>query len=184
MHITLINVPSKYDACELFNAIVFYSEKLMSKRMLLGIDLNVVFVPRLEKDYIIVADCEWADDSVRPREFTVRLDADMGKRKMLIALAHEMVHIKQYAKGEMRDMMKQNHTKWFRETIDTDKADYWDLPWEIEAYGRETGLYIRFKRYWWKDAKNAKAAYKAQPDCAGSSHTFILKEGCEEQKDL
>jgi hypothetical protein len=184
MHITLCNVPSKYDTCELFNAVVFYGEKLMSKRMLLGIDLKIIFVPKLEAHYNIVGDCGWEDDNIRPREFKIRLDADMGKRKMLIALAHEMVHIKQYARSEMRDTMRQSCVKWGRETVNTDAIDYWDLPWEIEAHGREAGLYVRFKTKWFKEKKNAKAAYKAQPDCAGSSHTFVLKEGCEESEDL
>lgn len=184
MHITLINVPSKYNTDELFNAIVFYGEKLMSKRMLLGIELRIVFVPKLEAHYDIVGDCGWEDGNIRPREFKIRLDADMGKRKMLIALAHEMVHIKQYAKCEMRDMMRRSDTKWFRETVNLDSVNYWDLPWEIEAHGREAGLYVRFKQYWMKVAKNEKTARKAQSHCAGSSHTFVLKEGCKESEDL
>jgi hypothetical protein len=184
MLITLVNVPSKFDTCELFNAIVFYGEKLMSKRMLLGIELRVVFIPKLEAHYNTVGDCTWEDDNIRPREFVIRLDADMGKRKMLIALAHEMVHVKQYAKCEMRDMMRCSHTKWYRETVNTDDINYWDLPWEIEAHGREAGLYVRFKQHWMKEGKNAKAACKAEPDSPGSTHTLILKEGGEEQEDL
>ena len=184
MHITIDNIPKKYEACELFNAIVFYGEKLMGKRILSGIELKVVYISKLETNCNIVGDCGWEDDNVRPREFTIRLDADLGKRRMLIALAHEMVHIKQYAKGEMRDMVRCKHTKWFRETVDMDKVNYWDLPWEIEAHGREVGLYIRFKQQWHKDAKNAKAAYKAQSNSAGTSHTLVLQESGEEQEDL
>lgn len=181
MHITLVNVPGKHDTCELFNAIVFYGEKLMSKRMLLGIDLKIIFVPKLEAHYNIVGDCCWEDDNIRPREFVIRLDADMGKRKMLISLAHEMVHIKQYAKNEMRDMMRcSSSIKWHRETVNTDDVNYWDLPWEIEAHGREAGLYVRFRSQWLKEKKNAKVAFKAQPNGAGTSHTLVLKEGCKE----
>ena len=185
MHISLVNVPGKHDTCELFNAIVFYSEKLMSKRLLSGIDLKIIFVPKLEAHYNTIGDCTWEDDNIRPREFVIRLDADMGKRKMLISLAHEMVHIKQYATNEMRDMMRcTTVTKWYRESIDIDNTNYWDLPWEIEAHGREAGLYVRFRSQWLKEKKNAKEAYKAQPNCAGTSHTLVLKEGCKESEDL
>lgn len=185
MNVTLVNIPSKHDACEVFNAIVFYSEKLMSKRLLTGLELRVMYVPRLEIDENIVGDCGWEDDNIRPREFMIRLDAEMGKRKMLISLAHEIVHVKQYAKGEMRDLIRScSHTKWHRESVNTDDVNYWDLPWEIEAHGREVGLYERFKKYWWKEGKNAKAAYKAQPDCAGTSHSFVCKKDCAESKDL
>lgn len=184
MHLTLINVPGKHDPCEIFNAVVFYGNKLMSTRMLAGIEVRIVFVPGLEKDRNLVGECEWEDDNLRPREFMIRLDAEMGKRKMLITLAHEMVHVKQYAKGEMRDLIRCGNTKWHKESVDTDDVNYWDLPWEIEAHGREAGLYVRFKKHWWKEKKNAKAAYKTQPDCAGTSHTLVLKASCEEQEDL
>jgi hypothetical protein len=51
-------------------------------------------------------------------------------RDMLITVAHEMVHIKQYVKGEMPKSITE--------------GDYWDRPHEIEAHGRETGLFIRW----------------------------------------
>lgn len=184
MHVTLVDVPSKHDACEIFNAMVFYGEKLMSKRMLAVIELRVVFVSRLEAEHNIVGDCGWEDDNLRPREFMIRLDAEMGRRKMLISLAHEMVHVKQYARGEMRDMFRCDSTKWKGELVNTKEVDYWDLPWEIDAHGREVGLYERFKKHWWKESKNAKATYKAQPGCAGTSHALVLKEGSEEPEDL
>ena len=44
--------------------------------------------------------------------------------------------------------------KWLKKN-----PDYWDQPWEIEAHGREIGLFIRWaekegysKRKWVKDA--------------------------------
>jgi len=176
MYITLINVPNKFDACELFNAVVFYGKSLIGKRMLASINLRIIFVSKLEVECHITGDCGWEDDSIRPRDFMIRLDAEMGKRKMLISLAHEMVHVKQYAKSEMRDMLHHSTTKWFKESVNTDEMNYWDLPWEIEAHGREVGLYVRFKNQWMEEKKNAKAAYKAQPSCAGTTHTFVLKE--------
>lgn len=184
MNVTLVNVPNKFNACQVFFAMGFYGEKLMSLRMLSSLDIRVVYVPCLELNYNIVGDCGWEDDNIRPREFMIRLDANMGNRKMLISLAHEMVHVKQYAKGEMRDMIRNSATKWHRESVNTSDVDYWDLPWEIEAHGREVGLYERFKRHWWKEEKNAKAAHKAQPDCAGTAHTLVLQEGSQEQEDL
>jgi len=56
----------------------------------------------------------------------------------MIALAHEMIHIKQYMKGEMTDEPKavwkgQNH----------EKTPYKDQPWEIEAHKEEYDLFAR-----------------------------------------
>jgi hypothetical protein len=51
-----------------------------------------------------------------------------------------MVHVKQYIFGETNDEL----TKWRNKKIDPDKIDYWVQPWEIDAYGRETGLLTKF----------------------------------------
>jgi hypothetical protein len=29
-------------------------------------------------------------------------------------------------------------------TVNPEKVSYWDLPWEIEAHGRELGLFVRW----------------------------------------
>jgi hypothetical protein len=65
------------------------------------------------------------------REFEIELKRTLRLRDMLTTLAHEMVHVKQYVRGEITDGK-------------IDEGDYWDRPHEIEAHGRETGLFIRW----------------------------------------
>ncbi len=67
------------------------------------------------------------------------------------ALAHEMVHVKQYVTGELVDTDGLN-VFWKGElykdakSANEDEA-YWNSPWEIEAYGRERGMnYLRMKQ--------------------------------------
>ena len=65
-----------------------------------------------------------------------------------LTLAHEMVHVKQYVRHELKEP-----TVWKGTNINTDKVEYWDLPWEIEAHGREIGLFVRWAQkegYWGK----------------------------------
>ena len=50
-----------------------------------------------------------------------------------------MVHVKQYARKEL----KQDYD-WLGKTYSPKKVSYWDQPWEIEAHGRETGLFVRW----------------------------------------
>lgn len=176
MHVTFVNLPNKFDACEVYNAVIFYGEKIMSKRMLALITIRIEFVENLEAHYNIIGDCSWEDDNYRPREFIIRLDANAGKRKMLISLAHEMVHVKQFAKSEMRDTRHTHIVMWGREAVNTDDIDYWDLPWEIEAHGREAGLYVRFKSKWLKEKKHAKATFKTQSNSASTAHTLVCKK--------
>ena len=62
----------------------------------------------------------------------------------MINLAHEMVHVKQWAKDEMYEYMEPHMVRFKGEKIHLNEVDYWDYPWEIEAYGRQLGLFIRF----------------------------------------
>jgi len=76
-------------------------------------------------------------------EYNITLDPKFSKRKILIALAHEMVHLKQHIKRELswneRKKMHRYKGQMYREDM-----NYWDCPWEIEAFGRELGLYKMF----------------------------------------
>jgi len=176
MEVTLINAPDSINTNRVFCALIFYADKLLSKRLSKSIVIKVKFVKGLRKDRKIDAQCIWEDDNYKPREFCIELDYDLGVKSTLSSLAHEMVHVKQYAKGEIRDMLRGPYDiKWLGKPFDENGTDYWDLPWEIEAYGREIGLYNRFVEHWRK--LNAKDK-KAQSDSANTTHTLILKKGC------
>ena len=77
-----------------------------------------------------------------PWEFELQINRDNNTKTILYNLAHEIVHVKQFALQELDE----NQTKWFGKFVNDDKVDYWDLPWEIDAYGRERGLFTRFVR--------------------------------------
>jgi hypothetical protein len=64
-------------------------------------------------------------------EYDVDIKRTLRLRDMLSTLAHEMVHVKQYELGEL--------TQTNEESI-----PYWDKPSEIEAHGRECGLFIQW----------------------------------------
>jgi len=117
------------------------------------------FVPRL-KDKIFIqlngeydlldneghyGDCDWHDfDSQLPRQFTIRVDNNLPLNLFISTILHEMVHVKQYAKGEMRWLSRKERTRW-KDKIISDRRNYHDLPWEIEAHGYEEGLMRQFK---------------------------------------
>lgn len=89
--------------------------------------------------------CDWVDDNHCSREFNITIDRTLSKKETLLALAHEMVHLKQYAKGELKDIFRpMRMVKWHGDKYLHEKIDYWEQPWEIEAYGRERGLYYKF----------------------------------------
>ena len=85
-------------------------------------------------------DSERAD---RPRHFELEIDKKLPLRKLLETICHEMVHVKQYARGELYEGSRVSKHRWQGKWLDKD-PDYWDQPWEIEAHGRECGLFVRW----------------------------------------
>lgn len=143
MYLKTIGKPSKVEMKVCKDALKFYGKHLLGENLYHKVEVTICFDKELtgKNEY---AYCEWEDNNYRGRDFTITIDPTLGKRNMLLALAHEMVHVKQYAKGELKDYSRTNKTKWKSEIIDPEKVDYWDFPWEIEAHGREKGLYVRY----------------------------------------
>lgn len=102
-------------------------------------------LPRVKKYDIEIRLCKLKDANgycleADNREFEIEINKTLGQREMLQTLAHELVHVKQYIRKEFDPA--------------EEKMDYWDRPTEIEAHGRECGLFIR-----WAEANNL-AKYK------------------------
>ena len=68
---------------------------------------------------------------VDANEYEIDIKRSLRMRDMLVTLAHELVHVKQYELGQLTQ-------------DNEDDYDYWDKPSEIEAHGRETGLFVRW----------------------------------------
>jgi len=97
-----------------------------------------------------------ADDSGN-KKFTIVLMMRSINRKtqkpqirlknLLIDLGHELVHVKQYLLNEMFDYTNgdvRHKGIVFSSEYQENEELYYDSPWEIEAYGRELGLYKIF----------------------------------------
>jgi len=69
----------------------------------------------------------------------------LSREEILMTLAHEMVHAKQYLKGELKSLNDLN-IKWKKTVIeDVTKQNYYDLPWEQEADELEPIVYNNCK---------------------------------------
>jgi len=122
----------------------FYAEKLMGKRLINNLELNINLKRNMFKDENTEGTAIWEDESYRPKEFTIELDSTCVIRNILITLAHEMVHIKQWAKNEMYEYTTPGKVRFMKTKYDMNDLDYWDYPWEIEAFGKQLGLFVRF----------------------------------------
>lgn len=109
----------------------FCIKKLMPRMQTLNIEVKLTRIKDDAEGY-----CLRESD----RDFEIEVDSRLPLRKMLETVAHEMVHVKQYARRELNTKVD----CWMGKTYNPKKVSYWDLPWEIEAHGREIGLFIRY----------------------------------------
>ena len=145
MKINISNCKDPVLRKEIRDAMNFWAEKLLKSRLSAKITVNIRFVPSLIKKEAIFADVGVKGSARYPRSFDMRITDTLNHKRTLMTLAHEFTHIKQYAKGELRDVG--NKTRWMGESIDSETINYYDYPWEIEALGREIGLYMQWKSF-------------------------------------
>ena len=130
-----------------------------SKRLRKNLEINIHMRTHAESGEAMLD--EFANRR-RPRSFRVILDRskmefnDSGEERtdaevaleILKTLGHELVHVKQYVMRELttdRDgALRYNGVHYSVNNL----LDYFELPYEIEAYGREKGLLIGFLAIW------------------------------------
>ena len=122
-----------------------YAERLIGKRLLNTLYIDIKLVRNLTDKEGMEGSCiwdEWESKST-PRSYTIELDPSVSLRNILISLAHEFVHVKQWISGEMYEYEEPNKVRFMKKKVDTSKLNYFDYPWEIEAFGRQLGLFVR-----------------------------------------
>jgi phosphoketolase len=108
--------------------VVNFCIKKMMPRMR-TLDITVEFAKNLDA----YGYCEVGDTN---REFTVTIKKGLSIWDLITTLCHEMVHVKQYARNELRYV--NGDTMWKKKAYNN--VDYADAPWEKEAYRLEDKL--------------------------------------------
>jgi hypothetical protein len=151
MKINIYRRPKPVSLDLIKEALQFYARSLMNKRLYNKLAVRVVFVKNMVDKQGLEGSCTWEDDNIRPREFSIHIDNKLSEDEVLKCLAHEMVHVKQWAKMEMRQFMRKSDVHWLGKPVDDSVLSYSELPWEKEAWGLEDKLVESFKET--KDAK-------------------------------
>ena len=129
----------------------YYGRRLMGGRMAKQITVEVKLTNRLKEKENSYGYCHILDDNLnKPREFCIELDASMKHSfdNILMWLAHEMVHLKQFVRKELWDYeigAVQWNTKRYSSSM-----KYNDMPWEKEAYRLEDKLYYEFAEWYYE----------------------------------
>jgi hypothetical protein len=108
-----------------------------------NVSLAVIFPRTMPKNYAGVTICLNSADMKKNIGYLivkVYLDARLPKALQRIVLAHEMIHVKQYAKRELIINSKQEVTWKGQKYFYHDADDGDTLPWELEAYRNDGRL--------------------------------------------
>lgn len=152
MEINVYNTNRKRLKAKIIEAAEFFAYELMHNRMADNLELDIEFDTKLECQGVCINE----DDTRRSRFFTIQLrnSKEDTEYEIIQTLAHEMVHVKQYAKNEhVKKFATAKGFKldnvWMGKKWTPKKGEnaYYDSPWEIEAFGREVGLMARWIKY-------------------------------------
>ena len=132
------------------SAALNYCALLLGPWMVRNIYLEIKLTKDLKKKDQAYGYCHIVDDDLdKPREFMIELDASMKHPfdQILIWLAHEMVHLKQFVRGELFDYAT-GKVQWKKRMYG--RVHYDDQPWEKEAYRLEEKLYNQFAEWYYE----------------------------------
>lgn len=110
-----------------YNVVHFMLQKLLPR--LRNIEIEVKF-SKMDDD--AVGYCMMLDNN---REYQLEISKDLNIKELVMTICHEMVHVKQYVRNEM----KEGQMVWKKKPIASD-TKYYDLPWEKEAYAMQASL--------------------------------------------
>jgi hypothetical protein len=99
--------------------------------------------------------CRGSVFQVGPKALGMVIDTAMSIENLIITIAHEMVHVKHYARGQIKHGKNLKSKFWMGQK---NKSQYYDSPWEIEAYSKERVLANKV----FKIIDNAHAKVKKQ----------------------
>jgi len=107
-----------------------YQQKLNLNKSRFNIIIDTI------SDFAKLTGMNGATTLIDHETISIALDSRLNFEKLLTVLAHEMVHAKQYARGQLKCVIEEDKVThyWCGVPYDT---EYYESPWELEAFGRE-----------------------------------------------
>ena len=135
MKVIIKNCRNKRLKAKLLEAIEFYADKLMHPNLSRNIGVTI----KLKKMKDCYGECapSWYNHQDKPRKFVMVIDPK--EEDPIYTLAHEMYHVKQFAKGELSHCM----TYWKSRRVSED-TPYRNQPWEKESFSNDYQLYEKY----------------------------------------
>jgi hypothetical protein len=102
--------------------------------------IHVEILHRGLKRECVYGYCDFVGESYRPREFLIELDTHMHEDLYIQTLLHELVHLRQWVMGSLRQ--KRGKMYYGKECVEN--IEYWHQPHEVEAREQEETLYYEY----------------------------------------
>ena len=129
---------------------------LDNRRVVNNLEIDIHFRHHADNGEAMIHENEFRS---RPRKFRVIIDPykvredDYGRKlddeefanECFKVLGHELVHVKQYARNEMNDGDVQTGSAVWKGRKVNPNTDYYNLPWEKEAYHLQEILLEEYK---------------------------------------
>ena len=85
-------------------------------------------------------------DERSPRDFEILLNRNMIREEQIATIAHEMVHVRQFALNEYK-VYDNNEHRWRGQKVRYPRKKHHNLPWEKEAIRSEYWLCSFYKQH-------------------------------------
>jgi hypothetical protein len=125
----------------LTRAAYHYLKRLLPKKR--NVRISIQLVKDLALKERVFGDCYQCYKDDPDEDYIIRLHNDGSEATMLVTLAHEFVHLKQYDRNELCFYAQNPSAARWKGKIYKD-YNYETAPWEVEANFREIGLYESF----------------------------------------
>lgn len=114
----------------------FYLEQLLPKNKLNKLEIDILALDNINSD----GSCE----KVAKNRYIIELKRGMSPELLMITLAHEIIHVKQYVQKELKTIYVKNNVVdvWMGKRYRNVK--YNNQPWEQEAFSKDENLYQDF----------------------------------------
>jgi hypothetical protein len=128
------------------------ADKLITKAGRTGLCVNLTCTDTIHREQKWAKVCYTDGGEKAPKDYKMTItQTGVALIYRLRCIAHEMVHVGQWANGvRSRDNHADLTCRWMvggkSILYNLDGMEYEDMPWEIEAHGREKGLVTQFAR--------------------------------------
>lgn len=80
------------------------------------------------------------------RDFTLAVNPNQSLEEIERTVFHEMVHVKQYVRGELKEKFNPVHRRFWKGELVPEEVAYLELPWEAEAFEMQEILWERWNK--------------------------------------